>query len=77
MGFSLFDLFAGLYNYGVGIPRWIGMAFWARQKKGGSLAVPVLVAAGLALSAGAFVQMRHASREVEGVQLERQAIQLS
>ncbi|MBP2313235.1 sensor histidine kinase [Azospirillum soli] len=52
------------------------MAFWAKQRKGGSLAVPVLVAAGLALSAGAFVQMRQASREVEGALLERQAIQL-
>ena len=52
------------------------MALWTKRKKGGSLAVPVLVAAGLVLSVGAFVQMRHASREVEDALLERQAIQL-
>jgi len=52
------------------------MALWAKRKGGGTLAVPVLVAAGLLLSAGAFVQMRGAAREAEDALLERQAIQL-
>ncbi|WP_448204163.1 ATP-binding protein [Azospirillum sp. sgz302134] len=50
---------------------------WSGQRRGrGTLAVPVLIAAGLLLSAGAFVQMHSASREADHALVERQSIQL-
>ena len=51
------------------------MAFGRRSRRG-SLAVPVLIAAGLVLSVTAFVQMRSTSRAAERALFERQALQL-
>ncbi|MDQ2106074.1 CHASE domain-containing sensor histidine kinase [Azospirillum isscasi] len=45
------------------------------RRRRGSFAVPVLVAAGLTLTFGAFFQMRAANREAERTRLERQIVQ--
>jgi len=51
------------------------MTFGSGRRRG-SLAVPVLIVAGLLLSVTAFVQMRSTSRATERALLERQAVQL-